>query len=151
MLIYLRRYYDLAIEAVAQSDPERAAADILASRGQHPVPDATLVLFHFGPHSGRAIVRPAARPSVRFALDFGREGIRQAVAAGNPNLALPDALVEFIAREQGTGRTVLLSWADGKCWARPEAALAAKDWPFGRQLDLASFPSLADAADHPES
>jgi hypothetical protein len=98
-----------------------------------------MLLFHFGPHAGRAIVRPVERPSVRFALDFGREDIQQAAAAGNPNLALPDALVEFIVREQGTGRTMVLSWLDGKCWARPEAALATKDWPFNRQLDLGSF------------
>lgn len=146
MLTYLRRYYDLAIKAVAQSDPERAATNILASRGQHPVTDATLVLFHFGPHSGRAIVRPGERPSVCFTLDFGREDIQQTATAVNPHLALalPDALVEFIIREQGTGRTVVLSWADGKCWARPEAALAAKDWPFGRQLDIGSFQTPAD-------
>jgi hypothetical protein len=144
MLIYLRRYYDLAIEAVAQSGPERAATNILASRGQHPVPDATMVLFHFGLRWGRAIVRPGETPSVCFTLDFGREDIQQAAVAGNPNLALPDALVEFIVREQGTGRTVVLSWADAKCWARPEAALLAKDWPFGRQLDLGSFQIPAD-------
>ena len=34
MLPYLRRYYDLAVEAVAASDPERAAGYVLASRDE---------------------------------------------------------------------------------------------------------------------
>lgn len=62
MLPYLRRYYDLAVETAAAADPQRAAGYILAARDQRPLPEATMLLFHFGAPRGAAAMRfgPAA-------------------------------------------------------------------------------------------
>ncbi|MCU0981176.1 MAG: hypothetical protein MUF25_18655, partial [Pirellulaceae bacterium] len=133
MLPYLRRYYDLAIEVVAQSDPERAAGYVLAARDQRPAAEATMLLFHFGAARGRAIVYRADKAAC-FPLDFGREGVKQA-SAGGPPLALPQELVELVSADTAAGRGVVVYWTDSRCWSKAESALLKTDWPFGSQLD----------------
>lgn len=135
MLPYLRRYYDLAIEAVAASDPERAAGYILASRDERPVSEATLLLFHFTSRRGLAILRPGRATAVCYPLAFGREEIRQAAAEGR-TLTLPQELVESVLRDRQAGRKVVSFWSDARCWAKADRALSKQDWPFAGQLDL---------------
>jgi hypothetical protein len=133
MLPYLRRYYDLAIEVVAQSDPQRAAGYVLAARDQRPAAEATMLLFHFGAARGRAIVYRADK-AAWFPLDFGRAGVKQA-AAGGPPLALPPELIELVSADKAAGRDVVVYWTDSRCWSKAESALRKIDWPFGSQLD----------------
>lgn len=135
MLPYLRRYYDLAIEAAAASDPERAAGYVLASRDERPVSQATLLLFHFTSRRGLAIVRPGNAAAVGYPLAFGREAIQQA-AAGGRSLTLPAELVESVLRDRNAGHKVVPFWSDARCWAKADSALSRHDWPFGSQLDL---------------
>lgn len=162
MLPYLRRYYGLLIEARQASDPDRAAAYILASRDQRPLPDCTMVLFHLSATSGRVIVRPADGASVYFPLPFGRQQIKAAAvsparappeeasreaasreaappapaSSDQTPLELPQQLVDLILAQRQSGRKVVMFWDDSKCWARAESALAAKDWPFALQLEM---------------
>ena len=136
MLVYLRRYYDLLIAAHEESQPDRAAGYILASRDQRPWPDATLVLFHLVADRGRVIVRPVDADCRCFPLDFGRDDVRAAAAgstAAKP-MALPGQLLELLSTEQQTGRTIVVFWDDGNCWGRAEHALGEQDWPFDSQL-----------------
>jgi hypothetical protein len=135
MLPYLRRYYDLAIEAVAASDPERAAGYILAARDERPVSEATLLLFHFASRRGLAILRPSNAAAVCYPLAFGREEIQQAVAGGR-SLTLPQELVETVLRDRQGGRKVVAFWSDARCWAKADSAISQQDWPFGSQFDL---------------
>jgi hypothetical protein len=141
MLPYLRRYYDLAIEAVAASDPERAAGYILASRDQRPAAEAPMLLFHFAPAHGRAIVYRAGKAAC-FPLDFGRDGVKQAAAGGQP-VALPQELVELLSADTAAGRGVVVYWADSRCWSKAESALLKNDWPFANQL---GWEKLAEPA-----
>lgn len=62
MLPYLRRYYDLAIEATAASDPQRAAGYLLAARDQRPQPDTMMLLFHFVPARKAAVKESGQAP-----------------------------------------------------------------------------------------
>lgn len=135
MLPYLRRYYDLAVDVIAASDPQRAAGYILAARDQRPAPDATMLLFHFEAARGRAILHHNDT-STHFPLDFGRDDVRQAAATGQPSLSLPQELVELVSADMRAERSVVLYWSDGRCWSRAENALSRKDWPFGSQLDV---------------
>jgi len=139
MLPYLRRYYDLAVEAVAAGDPERAAGYILASRDQRPVSEATLLLFHFTSGRGLAILRPGNGAAVCYPLAFGREDIRQA-ADGGPPVTLPQELVESVLRDRDGGRKVVAFWSDAPCWTKAEQAILEQHWPFGNQLDLDQPP-----------
>jgi len=134
MLPYLRRYYDLAVEAIAASDPHLAAGYILAARDQRPALDATMVLFHFEAARGRAIVYHTDT-SMCFPLDFGRDEVKQAAATGQ-TLSLPEELIRLLTADPNAERDFVLYWADGRCWARAENALSRNDWPFGSQLDL---------------
>jgi len=138
MLPYLRRYYDLAVEVVAERDPERAAAYILASRDQRPVPDAALLLFHFTADRGWAIVRPRDAAAVSYPFDFGRKSLRQTVADAQP-VKLPQDLVALVERERTAGRGVAVFWDDARCWAKAENAISKADWPFAGQLDFADL------------
>jgi serine/threonine protein kinase/tetratricopeptide (TPR) repeat protein len=146
MLPYLRRCYDLVIETVADGDPGRAATLMLAARGKHPSAEATSIVFHFAPQAGRVIILPVDRPGVGFALKFGRDHIKEAVSTEDAQLALPEGLVDLVVREQSTGRTVAVVWDDQACWAKPDAALTAADWPFDHQLKLATFQTPASEA-----
>jgi tetratricopeptide (TPR) repeat protein len=144
MLAYLRRYYDLLIGARDHSDPERAAGYILASRNQRPVPEATMVLFHFAADHGRVIVRSLGGQVDHFPLEFGRQYIKAAngIPSGTTGprepgeLVLPQRLVDLIRCEQQAGRRVVMFWDDSACWARAEAAITSTDWPFAPQLEL---------------
>jgi hypothetical protein len=139
MLTYLRRYYHLAIEAVAESEPGRAAALILESRGQAAPVDETSLIFHFGPRSGVVILCPAERPSMCFTLGFGREVIKNSDSTKDLGITLPDGLVELIVREQSTGRAITVYWDDKNCWADPKMAVSLDNWPFGDRLKKDSF------------
>lgn len=146
MLPYLRRYYDLAIEVVAERDPERAIGYILAARDQRPATESTLLLFHFAPARGWAIVYRGDQAAC-FPLEFGREGVKQA-AAGGAGLALPQELVDTVSADTAAGRTVVVYWTDSRCWSRAESALSKDEWPFGRQLDWSRLaePSTGSTA-----
>jgi len=138
MLVYLRRYYDLLIDARDEEDPDRAAGYILASRNLRPLANETMVLFHFSAHRGRVIHRSAEAGSLGFPLDFGRDEIKAAAgeSAGESRLLLPPELMERLTADQQGGRKIVVFWDDRNCWARSEAALTEKDWPFGGQLTL---------------
>jgi hypothetical protein len=132
MLPYLRRHYDLAIEVVVESDPERAAGYILAARDQRPAVEATMLMFHFATDHGRAIVYHPDK-ATWFPLGFGRDEVKQAAAAGKP-LALPQELVDLVSADTNAGHDVVVFWEDSRCWSKAENALSKKDWPFGSQL-----------------
>ena len=138
MLVYLRRYYDLLITARAQSDPDRAASYILASRDQRPTPGATLVLFHFTARQGHVVVRPTEIPSRCFQLAFGRDEIKSAAAGKlvGRSLSLPDELLDVLRDRRLAGEKTVMYWEDDKCWARAEDSLADQEWPFAHQLGL---------------
>jgi serine/threonine protein kinase len=139
MLTYLRRYYYLAIEAVAESEPGKAAALVLESRGQRAAADETSLIFHFGPDSGIVILCPAERPSMCFTLDYGRDAIKDAGSTADSGFTLPEGLVELIVRERSTGRVVTLFWEDKSSWSDPKMAVSLDDWPFGGRLEKNSF------------
>ncbi len=141
---YLRRYYELAVEAYGKADPEKIdlvqiAHYLLASRMLQPQTapgsKATLLLFSFTAKENFAVFLPQdGRPSKRFELTATRDEIK--AAKGKP-LHLNDELVALVNAEVAAGRPVEVFWNDTA--SRPAEdpdALTDGDWPFERQLPL---------------
>ena len=116
---YLRRYYELAVEAYCTAEPAKidlvqVAHYVLDSRMAHPrsAPGsrATLVIFSLTPKANFAIFLPQdGRPGKRFELGLTREQVK--AAKGKP-LHLNDQLVALIKAETAAGRPVEIFWDD---------------------------------------
>ena len=138
-LPFLRPYYDLAIQAVGESDPDRAAGFILSSRDESRSKDAVMVLFHLGARNGIAVVVPpqGARSgkSILFRLDFGREQVKQRPV--DSPIRLDRRLIQLVNAKRVAGRRVEIRWSDAKCWSDPAHALTEADYaPLARQIPL---------------
>ena len=144
---YLRRYYELAVNACGKAYPEKVdlvqiANYLLDARMAQPrtAPGSkpTLVFFSFAAKENFAIFLPQdGRPSRRFELNLTRDDIK--AAKGKP-LHLNDELVSLVNGEVSAGRPVEVFWDDAA--SRPGGdsdALADGDWPFDGQLELAKF------------
>jgi serine/threonine protein kinase len=150
---YLRRYYELAVEAYGKAEPEKVdlvqmAHYLLDSRMSQPQAapgsKATFVLFSFTAKENFAIFLPQdGRPGKKFELGITRDQIKS--AKGKP-LRLNDELVELIKAEMTAGRTVEIFWDDAA--SRPSEdpdALSDGDWPFDGQLELPKLRKKSSA------
>ena len=145
MLPFLRRYYDLAIAAVGDAEPDRAARLILASRGgdANRDADAVTILFHLHERDGLAVVLPPEGASAAFRLDnCGRQQVqgRRRGAAEVPDLRLPEPLRQLIQDHLAAGRKIDCLWSDLQCWPEHQRRLALTDqeFPFADLLETAT-------------
>lgn len=138
MLPYLRRYYNLAIEAAVKAeDADRAVGYALAARGKQLKPNSPALLFWLNADRGFALLKPATGPSRSFALGFGRDGVKNhKTEAGGKSIELPAELLSAIRQETAGGRRIAMFWSDAECWPKAEEAIAKSDWPFGASLPL---------------
>lgn len=135
---YLRRYYELAIEACQEGDPTRLAGCVLFSRCQQRADDATTIVFFF---QDRAI-----RQKRNFAVGWSPEGRcvlatldwdRATVLKPPPERAasLAPELRKLLDEDRRLGHPYQVSWSDEVCWYDPSLAIQDKHWPF-RELAL---------------
>ncbi len=141
---YLRRYYDLAILACKRNDLiQLSHYQLEAGIGEQQVNlrnnDVALVLFHFTAKDNFAIFLPHEGSGKLFSLGITRQQIKEAASKGKA-LHLDDQLVQLVKDQQKAGRKVEIVWDDTTSWPSEDSeALSARDWPFGKQLDLAEF------------
>lgn len=137
MLPFLRRYYDLALAALGDSDADRAARLILASRGpeEKPDPDAVRILFHLHDTEGLAVALLPDGTSTAFRLpQLGRKPLKQKPRgqANGPVWTLPSPLQTLITAQRTAGRQIECLWSDLRCWpdSQRRLALTAAEFPF---------------------
>jgi hypothetical protein len=144
---YLRRYYELAVEAYYTAEPAKidlvqVAHYVLDSRldQSHSAPGSPMarVVFSFTPKANFAVFLPQdGRPGKRFELGLTRNQIK---AAKGQSPHLSDELVSLIKGEIAAGRPIEIFWDDTAAWPDADSdALSDRDWPFGGQLDLAKL------------
>jgi hypothetical protein len=148
MLPFLRRFYDLAISAVGDTQPVdsvSAAGLILAARGpgNGGSAGAVRVLFHLHDNDGLVVVLLPDRASAAFRLEgIGRRQVKQngRDESGMQELTLPESLIEFITQHQDTGSEIECLWSDTRCWpvSQQHLALTVEDFPFVELLDRAT-------------
>ena len=144
MLPYLRRLYDLAIRTTGPDDPSRLRHYILRSRMKaRQEPSGTdreaLLLFHFGEKDGMVALLAPGEKAVCSALKFGRYQVKKASKQPDPQVRLPDAIVQAIKRHEKAGRPIRPFWSDTMCWYgedKQEHGISDAEWPFRNQVDL---------------
>ncbi len=140
MLPFLRRFYDLAISVIGQTQPvdsASAAQLILTARGPgyDGSASAVRVFFHLHENDGLAVVLLPDGTNAAFRLDsVGRRQIKQngRSTSGAQDLSLPEALVELVQQHQNAGGEIECLWSDGQCWPATEEhqALTTEEFPF---------------------
>ena len=140
---FLRRFYELAVEASGKDDLRRIAQYLLDSRAAEPPRGATLgqvtlLLFHFTSKGNWAFFVPGdSRPGKRIPLAYTSGQVKEAAARGQ-QLSLNAELVDLVEEERRAGRRVEIFWSDAASRAADdEGALSDAEWPFGN-LDLAA-------------
>jgi hypothetical protein len=158
---YLRRYYEVAVEAAIESDEANAARLAIYSRHLKPEPQVTTCIFFLPDYwvqqcrNVALLLSPDSDPLV-YPLAFGRQDILNPAARTSPfplppelrreltgagaeiedwELRLPDDLVARITELQRMGEPCYVSWSDVNCWpAGSDEALTSASWPFEKQL-----------------
>ncbi len=154
---YLRRFYELAVEAYCTAEPAKIdlvqiAHYVLDSRMAHPQAasssQATLLIFSFTPKANFALFLPQdGRPGKRFELGLTRDQVK--TAKGKPP-KLNDELAALVNGEVAAHRPVELFWDDAAAWpSQDQNALTDGDWPFGGQLDMSKLNSQSNVAGRP--
>jgi len=148
MLPFLRRFYDLAISVLGNTqpvDPDSAARLILAARGPaHGGSTGSVrVLFHLHENDGLVVLLSPDGTNAAFRLDdIGRRQVRQngRGKSGTRNLSLPESLVEIVSQYQSAGNEIECLWSDVQCWpdSQEDLALTVEDFPFVELLNRAT-------------
>lgn len=143
LLPFLRRHYDLLIEALGDESPERTARYIQTLHGpeQQRSPAAATLSFHLGEDKGVCVVQPpltAAQPfrAKCLALPFGREQVKRAMTS-----KLPAELLELVRKWRDEKREVEVLWSDSASWppGQQERALSIDEFPFRQELEFAKL------------
>lgn len=143
LLPFLRRHYDLLIEAMGDENPDRTARYIQILHGpeQQRTPAAATLSFHLREDKGICVVQPPlteAQPfrSKCFALPFGRQQVKKAV----PGKLAPE-LLELVRKWRDEKREVEVLWSDSASWppGQQERALSVDDFPFKDELKFAKL------------
>ncbi len=140
MLPFLRRFYDLAISVVGDTQPVdsvRAARLILAARGPGygGSTRAVRVLFHLHDNDGLVVVLLPDGTNAAFRLDgIGRRQVKQngRDKSGTQDLSLPEPLIELVLQHQSAGSEIECLWSDAQCWpdSQEHLALTIEDFSF---------------------
>lgn len=141
LLPFLRRHYDLLIEAMGEENPDRTARYIQILHGpeQQRTPTAVTLSFHFTDDKGICVVQPpltesqAFRPKC-FVLPFGRQQLKRA-AHGK----LAPELLALVQKWRDEKRELEVLWSDSASWpaGQQERALSLDDFPFKDELKFA--------------
>lgn len=147
-IVYLRRFFDLAIRCRPPEDFSRIVQYLLrlcprqtGGRSPQVLDGATLVLFYFSPVrdvNGFVIYYPSDRQRARrFELPENRNRIKEAIEQ-DIALSLDEDLVSLIREDHQLGVPIILSWDDTSCWpSLPRRdSFHNEDWPFKKSISL---------------
>jgi hypothetical protein len=160
---YLRRYYEVAVEASIPTDTARAAHLVLHSRQLSRRAGSVTVVFFLQDyrvkkrHNVAWILLPGGECEA-YPLPFGRYELRHPATRISPlelplelrehledvgasietwDLRLPEELVSRILELQDGENIFRIVWDDSICWPIGSSEAFTDDgWPFGAQLDL---------------